>query len=634
MPVPAWEPAREPAVSLRAMAGMKSREEHSPEPTPRPSRAVETLQAIAISLGLTLLFFGPIFARWTNWGIEDWDQHAFYHEAARVSLLKYHQIPQWNPYYCGGTDLLANPQSRALGPTFPFILLFGTVGGLKIEMMLFAAIGMLGIYALGRSHGLDRVCAWLAPIVCFLGPFYALPMSSGMTWVLSTAYIPWIVLAYERWANRKQSIVLSAAGLALMYLGGGVYPVAVTLLFIGLLTLFSLRRSSIGAPLLTAGAVVAVMLTLGAAKFFPSIAFMREFPRHVDKTYGFSLQSLTYGLFDRDQRLEAARTQFDASSHNTSPDSLLRGISSDFDDVGMYIGPVVAALSLCGLLAYGRSLWKLAAAVPIFLWLSAGDRARFTPFALLQRLPVYDSFRYPERFRLIWFLILCLFAGCGVQWVRDRVSTRFGVRAGLILVTAIIALVATDLFAVTRPIYRAAFPIPPLATIEFADFRQIRALPSYDEHGFTKVADEIYGSWSAHYPALLMNLGAVECYETAIVPRRAVPMGSPAYRGEAHLDGAEGTVTTAYWSPNVLRFTVDAKAPATLVVNQNYYGNWRAVDGRPVTSRDGLISVAVDPQDHSIELRYGRRSFTSGLLVSAIAWMVAAVVLVRAKVRR
>ena len=587
------------------------------------SRRREWGLAIAIALGLAIVFFSPFFRHWENWGVADWDQHAFYHEAARVSILQYGQIPQWNPYYCGGTDLLANPQSRVLSPTFALILLFGTVAGLKVETILFAAAGMLGVYALGRFYGLDRVSAWIAPIVYFLGPFYALPVSAGMTWVFSTAFIPWVVLAYERRAQSWTFLVFAGAGLALTFLGGGAYAVAITLLFLGVLTLFSLRRGAVLKPLLSLSAVVVVMLALGAVKFFPSIDFMRERPRHFDTAWGLSVESMTYGLFSRDQRFGSDRTRFDASSHEESPDSLLRGISSDYDDVGMYIGPVVAALGLIGLVASGRSHWKLALAAPIFVWLSFGDRAGLSLFSLLHRLPVYESFWYPERFRLVWFLIVCLFAGLGLLWVRTRVAARFGDRTGLACACAVVALVALDQFVVTRPVYRAAFPIPPISTIRLTDFRQIRSLPGYDANGFTSV-DAVDASWSGHFPALRMNVGAVDCYETAIVPRLAVPAGDPAYRGEVHLEGGEGTVTTASWSPNVLRYALDVKTPAVLVVNQNYYKDWRASDGRPVTSRDGLVSVAVGPEDKTIELRFARRSFTFGLVVSAVSWIAAA----------
>jgi len=593
-------------------------------------RSAEAGWAAAICLALTVLFLSPIFAHFSNWGIEDWDQHAFYHEAARVSVLQFGQLPQWNPYYCGGTDLLANPQSRVLSPTFPLVLLLGSVFGLKIEMALFAFVGMFGLYGLGRHLGLDRLCLWVAPVVYFLGPTYALPVSSGMTWILSTAFIPWVVLAYLQGFHSRRALFSGGAGLALMYLGGGVYPLVVTLTFLGFVSLLSLPEHGVKRPALVFGTMVVVMLGLGAAKIFPSIAFMREFPRHMDQPSGFSVESLMFGLFHHDQRLEMARTQFDGS-HFDDPDRLLRGISTDYDDVGMYIGPLVAALFLAGLAVRGRSLWKLGVTLPVFLWLSFGDRPSASLFAALHRLPIYESMRYSERFRLIWLLILCVFAGFGLQWVRGLLDRRpAGGRLGVVVVCSILLVVACDLFIVTRPIYRSAFCIPPLDVINFSSFLQVERLENYNEHGFIGGWDEeIYGSWSAHYPALLMNMGVVECYETAEVPRRATPMGRPHYRGEVYLEGSEGTVTTAYWSPNRLRYALDVPKPAVLVVNQNYYSGWTARDGRPVTSHNGLLSVRVGPEDRFVELRYRRTSFTIGLVVSAICWIGLAAALCR-----
>jgi hypothetical protein len=587
-------------------------------------------RAAAICLALSAVFLTPIFSHFSNWGIGDWDQHAFYHEAARVSLLQYGQIPQWNPYYCGGTDLLANPQSRVLSPTFLIVLTLGAVHGLKIEMVLFVFVGMLGFYVLGRHHGLDPLCVWIAPIVYFLSSTYALPIASGMTWFMSTAYIPWTVYAYLRGFQAPRVLLVGGACLALMYLGGGVYPLLITLTFLGFYTLLGLPEHGVKKSAVVLGTLFVVMLGLGAVKIFPSIGLMREFPRHTNEQSGFSVESLTFGLFHHDQRLEMANTKFDGR-HIDQPDRLFRGISSDFDDVGTYIGPIVAALFLVGLAVKGRSLWKLTLTIPVFVWLSLGVRPRLSLFLALHRLPIYESMRYSERFRLIWLLVLCLFAGYGLQWVRGLLDRRFpGRRYGTIVASGILAIVACDLYVVTRPIYGTAYCIPPLEIIRFSSFRQVGHLQNYNEHGFTPDEDwEVYGSWSAQYPALLMNMGTIECYESAYVPRGATPMGSPGYRGEVYLEGGAGTVTTESWSPNRLRYALDLRKPAILVVNQNYYSSWRAQDGRKVTNRNGLISVEVGPHDRFVELRYRRTSFAVGLVVSAICWIALAAVAIR-----
>ncbi len=580
------------------------------------------LAALACS-GLTLAFLWPIVQAWGNWGIEDWDYWAAHHEAARRTLVDYHQLPLWNPWCCGGTDLAAHPGSRVFAITSPLVFLLGAVGGLKLEMLLHAAAGMLGLYAAGRQIGLDRFSAWLAPLAYFLGPLYALPVTAGMAWFTSVAFLPWALLFFLRSeAGELRHLVASSACLVFMYLGGGAYPLAIALLFFGFLALLDLRELGLVRTGRRIGTLVALTVLLGAIKLLPSIDFMRDFPRQAEQPTGFSMQSLSVGLFSRDQRLEVAATQFDGVHSG----ELLRGISADYDDVGMYVGPLVAALFALGLACQGRKTWKLLLAFLFFLLLSLGDRLPLGPYQILQQLPVFESMRFAERYRLVWLLCALLVAGSGLQLVRRALGSRFPGRPyGDVVVAATLLAVLIDLFVVTRPIYQAAFPIAPMTFRASPEFRQIAGLPNYDADGFVPKPygqARVYGAWSAHYPAFLMNLGFARCYESALVPRAAVPMRAKGYRGEVHLTGTAGEVATEFWSPNKLRFRVRAASSGRLIVNQNYYRGWRASDGRPITSAAGLLAIAVGPQDREIEISYARDSFVVGALVSAAAWSV------------
>jgi hypothetical protein len=257
------------------------------------------------------------------------------------------------------------------------------------------------------------------------------------------------------------------------------------------------------------------------------------------------------------------------------------------------------------------------------VWLSLGDRPSLSLFELLHRLPVYESMRYSERFRFIWFLSLCLFAGAGLQRVRSWLEQRWPERRyGLYLSAALVLGVALDLFVVTRPIYEFAYTIPPLHMPRSPEFRQIGWLRNYDAHGLLQdVSRNLDSSWSAHFPVLLMNLGAVNCYETAFVPRQPTAMTSPDYRGEVYLLADNGQVSTLEWTPNHLVYAVSVREPGWLIVNQNYYPAWRALDGRPLRSHKGLIAVRVQPSDTRIELRYERASFYWGAGISSSAWL-------------
>ncbi|MEY4576509.1 MAG: hypothetical protein RL701_1212, partial [Pseudomonadota bacterium] len=257
------------------------------------------------------------------------------------------------------------------------------------------------------------------------------------------------------------------------------------------------------------------------------------------------------------------------------------------------------------------------------LWLSLGERPAVSLFALLHKLPVFESMRYSERFRLVWLISVCLFAGAGLQRVRTWLEQRWPERRyGFYVTAALVLSIAVDLFVVTRPIYEFAYTIPPLQVPRSPEFRQISWLRNYDAHGMrADVNRNLDSSWSAHLPALYMNLGAVRCYETAYVPRQPSAMTSPDYRGEVYLSSRAGQVRTLDWTPNRLIYEVSVREPSWLVVNQNYYTGWKALDGRALVSHKGLIALQVKPSDTLIELHYERTSFYAGAAISCSAWL-------------
>ena len=140
-------------------------------PAPR-----EIALALLFFCMLAVIFTWPILARFDNWGIQDWDQHLFYQDAPRTMLLQYGQFPLWNPYYGGGMPMLANPQSTFLSPVWIFVLIFGAVRGVKLEIVFYLVAGLLGVYLLGpvtnsreeRRSPHQRSSCWAACMLPFL----------------------------------------------------------------------------------------------------------------------------------------------------------------------------------------------------------------------------------------------------------------------------------------------------------------------------------------------------------------------------------------------------------------------------------------------------------------------------------
>jgi len=592
---------------------------------------------ILLFLALAALAYTlPIFRQPAYWGIQDWDQHLFYHGVPRASLLEYGQFPLWNPYYVGGTVLLANPQSRVLSPSFVLVLLFGPVVGLKIDIWLHLFIGLASMYGLARHYRLTRAAALVAAFVFNLSSMYALNLTVGMTWFMAVAYLPGAFLCFERALANWRYALAGGACLTLMYFGGGVYPLAITLLFLGVYAalLAFVREHSIGQVARALAITLIFMFCLGAIKFLPSIEFQRQYPRLLYDYSGYSLTGLAYALLNRHQTVDAI------VNLPVEQRGFISGVTAGMDENGMYIGLLPLALALLGLRSLNRRRLALLVALLVFLWLSFGNRPRAELWSLLHLLPVYNSMRIAQRFRLVVLLATALLAGFGLQWLNEVMARRLKQRwVANFLAAALPAFILIDLLAVSLPVFNQAFPIPPLQLPRSSQFKQVWDLPSYNQTGWlaygidfsgggqplaqnaqTAYTVALHSSLGAMYPAYQANLGVINGYESATVPRNALPITAANYRGEVYLQDTTGGAAFSFWSPNRLVVAVRVDAPGRLVVNQNFYPGWHALgpESREVINADGLLAVPVFPGDTQVELYYRPASFVAGALVSAV----------------
>ncbi|MBF0286414.1 MAG: hypothetical protein HQM14_01235 [SAR324 cluster bacterium] len=583
----------------------------------------EVVLAATVSLVIAAAFTAPIFNNWENLGVEDWDEHFFFQAVPHRTLLEYKQMPLWNPYYCGGSVMLANPQSRFLSPSFLLILLWGPVLGIKIEIFLHFVIGLLGGYFLARSYHLDKLVAWLPAFVYMLSSMFVLPISGGMTWFLSVAYVPWAIFGYMKSFKQPRYIILSSICLVFMFLGGGPYAFTITLLCFILYTILNIPRYGIAKNVLLTGSILIWTICLGAIKFLPSYDFMNTYPRQLTEYSGYSVESLYDSLFDREQKLTTIKKYFDEKTYDQQ--GFWSGLSYFMDENGMYVGWIAGGLFLLGIGLHGMRHWQLVLLFLIFLWLGFGDRASPSLWQLLQQLPVYDTMRVAQRFRIIFMLCFALLAGMGLQTIKNFLLHKLpGVSAANGIAFIVILILLGDLFMVNRASFNEAFPIPPI-TGQRSDnqttFIQISKYTNYDKNGFLKPNElHVTSSWSALYPVFLLNMGTIDynCFTNPDIPKNAIPANNPKYKGEVFLHEAEGKVEISDWTPNRLKIAVNVSNAGYVVVNQNYYSGWHADDGRPIEKWNGLLAIKVSPEDKMIELYYRPASFVIGGIVSLL----------------
>ena len=575
---------------------------------------------VAIFALAAIIFSLPVLEHIDNWGIQDWDGFLLLDGVTRTSLLKYGQMPLWNPFMKGGIPLLANPESNVFSPSFLVQMFCSEILAAKINIVLHVFIGLGGTYALARHFRLGFEAAILAAFVFMLNSTYSLALTAGMEWGYSIALMPWALLFYLKAYESFSHALVASIILAMMWLGGGVYPFTITLLLLGTYGLIAVvsREVEFKKTAAILATVYALTFALGAIKFLPAIELTRQYTRSSDLYAGLSLESLIYGLFGRDQTLAAIL----GKSHEAG---FWQGFSQGMDETGMYVGLAPFVFFVLGSVKYFRKFRTLLICLGIFLWLGTGDRsAPLSLWELLKAIPPYNIMRSIERFRFVLVLVVALMAGAGLQAAREFLARKLGRgKKAELLCAAVVALVFCDLIWVNGRVFKDAFPIPPLETPKNASFVQIGGFPEYDKNGPRLTGEhDLYTTFGAAYPAWLANAGSVYANESMPVPEKAVIMDSPDYRGEVFLEGAGGSASYEIWSPNRLVVKVQALGEGMLVVNQNHYSGWQA-KGMAVEPVRGLLAVRVGPQTSKVELYYRPASFVLGSGISFFAVLVA-----------
>jgi len=562
---------------------------------------------LAAALALLAYHVAPMWHEPYTWA-GGWDVRYFFFMTGvdKASIGTYHQLPLWNPFYCGGAPHLANPQASPLSPLTPLLVLFDLPIAFRLGYTAGLLTALLGMRAYARALGLSELASSVAGAGFAVCGALSSHMGGGHWSWMGFALYPLLLrshfLATE---GRRAHVVWGALVLAIIIYHSPIYPMAFAFVTLGCYGLcLGLQNGVRDVPrlrraLLSAGGILALGLALGGLRILPMGEFVAAHPRAVkdwDFTWPWELV-VTYGIRHAE-----------------------RGFGSHqyvFPEYNNYFGFVGLALVLVGtwlVLARRRRLWPIVAVAVTCVVFQLGNLVP-SPWWLLKHLPVYENLRVAARFTIVAGVFFCVLVGVVLdQWGPPALGRwralepRRRLAAGVVLVLAAAYLV--DAASWNRQLWLPTFGSPPPADPHAAQFRQV-------------AGDR--GRMMAFPPA---NMGTLSCFEETpldVSPRLRGDLPADEYLAEPDA----GTVRRVSWSPNRIVLDVDVKRPATVLVNQNMGVGWRA-EGATLVPKgvDGLIAARVEPGRHLVTFRYLPRSVLAGAAVSLLAAAGAAAFLI------
>lgn len=551
------------------------------------------------SMSVLRLILWVTIAAWVYQGIlsdpfklADWmDDHQFYawEEADRATLLKWGQLPAWNPYWCGGTAGIAAPEDSFLSPDFLLRLVWGVAHGRRLAIMLFLVAGFEGTYRLCRRLDCTVAGAAFAAVIFGTCDRFVNFLHDGWINFMGFELLPWVILCFLNGLVSWRWRILGAMFFAWMVLNAGTYPAPYTIVVLGYLTLFFSIRAAIGgerrawlAPWKSGATIGVVALGLSAGKLIPTFALLSQYPRVFTPVEQHGVPEIFSAFF------------------------IKYGVVVVIGLVAVALADKVAALFAGGaVLAFG---------------LSMGDFSPKSPFHLLKMLPMFSQLRFPDRHTvlILFFVAVCAARGITILedalprlvrglWDRWFAWRRRPARSVPPELAFLVVGLATFLaYTVLRP---QAETILEQVRIKPGTMMISEAPRSYDQP-----FKQSRGNRRDVHIFAAANMGSIYCVAGNPLPQSALLRGD-LEQEEYPSDPAKATVSRKSWSPNVIELDVDAKEPTTIFINQNWAPAWRSSVGT-VKSHEKLLAVDVPAGKYTMEVAYRDRLLTACLLVS------------------
>ena len=565
------------------------------------------------------LVVAPTFGDLELYGGHDWDEMTAHRLLTVRSLLRYHQLPLWMPYACGGYSEWGNVVggTNLVSPFLPVYLLLELRLALRLELLGTLLISAAGCWCLAGQFTRSAALRAFASLLFVANGRWALQAATGHLWHLEYCYVPWVFWAFERSLSSTRlapaPVLGGAVALASMVYSGGIYPLPQTALLLGFYAALRAAIERNPRPLRELAVIGVAALGLSAPKLIPIVIEFGERPRLIDSTEAIDFRILWHALVAPGQTPGARPVAIPQWG---------------WHEYGMYIGWLPALLVLLATLwpIRGRAL-ALKLTGLLALALGFGAFHRYAPWTLLHEVGPFRSQHVPTR----WAYPALLLLGMAALPTFERALRRLSESKHLeLLLLAGCALMAVDIGRAASLPMQQAFWMRARPTREARSFEQFAQVPRQLQYVRRDYAPEAVPAMLAGYGVLQCNVHAsLSVYAPRSADGRPVGMGArgrgdAGYRGEAYTLSGVGDVRIVAFSPNRVVIEVrGATAGDRLVYNQNFDPGW-TVDGVAAPRYRDVVSAVIPATNARLSFEFRPRGLSAGLAILALTLVVVA----------
>ena len=531
-----------------------------------------------------LCFSIPILLNWNYIGPRDWELFTTMADIPVRTVLEYHQFPFWNPYIGGGNILFVHPEAAVFSPFFIVQLIFGAVGGLKIQVLMAWFLGFWGSYLFARRLGLSEISSWAVSFSYFGSSYFALHFGAGHIPFTHFCFLPWLAYFLLKAEDNPKYIFAGAMTVAMIILGNGAaIPFLYTSFFIGIfVVLYSIqtKRYTIIKYYLVS---IIIGVLLSSVKFIPMYLELSQFPwegRAEDFTPIHLIPSI---FFSFDQYLFK---------------NMGEGYNWPWHEYGAYLSPLVLVLALIGIIRSFRKSWVWIAIGLFFLIFGLGNFGQLSPWNMFMKLPGFASIRAPGRAFQFTVLAFSILGGIGLDYLIEKLKLKFGTVKKIAIAIPLIILTANFLIN-----------LPGLSNLDYK-------LPA--KYSFNDDFRQDIGGVEQLYSNFQRNRGClIAPWLSAYKPSRGIVSPNNEVKMEYVTRGSASVVSRRY-TPNQVEYSLNAETDGSIVLSIGYDKGWYTKDGRSISEQQGLVAVDFKRGGDNIVLNYRTPGFYLYLSLSLV----------------
>lgn len=547
----------------------------------------------------------------------DPDYYFQIYEAFRRSVLEFGQFPMWNPWVAGGIPLFANVQFGMVSLQGPLVLIFGAVIGLKLAIVGYMLIGFYGFRKLFKdAFGAPNLRATLLAYIPMFGSFFVYRVIAGHFTFLMIAFVPWLLYFFLKHRNKKAWLWFALL-YSLMVWSAPHYTTIMAGVVVGLWFLYEIIQAAFKTLntnkwrdfwqerkkdllfFVKSGALIAVVC---AYRMYFVASFIKDRPR-LETTSNDPFTGLWQGFYAM-----WGPDQYNAPPQLTSHWGWVE--AATYIGIGTFVcllivlGVWVAKKIAKKAAPFNYSVVLLLVLFASFSVLGMGDFGPWSPYHLLNHLPVFDSMRVATRW-LMWSSLCVLFILAAYN------SKRFNK-----IITVILVLTVAELFVCGIQAMSHEYKV---STVQYrspqAPFDQVYHYrlprPQYvNDKNFTTVYmydENLLETTRNNYGQVIAGDSLVDTRQPNSTVRCGINEGGCTFIS----DNAKVT----YWSPN--KIVLQRTAPGPININMNPGNGWE-VNGKYVFAGykivEPLKAFIIDDPSNKITLQYAPKFSPNWLL--------------------